>query len=126
MKKVIYTKNAPEPVGPYSQAIQHYSFLYLSGQIGINPDTNKMVTGGVEAETRQVIENIKSVLTAAGSSLGSVIKATCFLKDMKDFSKYNEIYSEYFHESKPARSTIQVAALPLGALIEIEVVAIAE
>ncbi len=119
--KIIYSKNAPEPVGPYSQAILSGNTLYCSGQIGINPLTNKLVEGGIEKETYQVLKNIDAVLIQAGYSFENVVKTTCFLRDMNDFSLFNEIYSKKF-TSKPARSCVQ-AILPKGAKVEIEVIA---
>ena len=118
--KTIYTKNAPEPVGPYSQAILANNTLYCSGQIGINPNTGLLVEG-IENQTKQVMDNIQEVLNAAGFSYGDIVKTTCFLNDMKDFSVFNEIYAKYFI-SNPARSCVQ-AKLPKGALVEVEVVA---
>lgn len=122
MKKIIYTTSAPEPVGPYSQAILADNTLYCSGQIGIDPKTNKIVEGGVEEETKQILKNIEAVLTQAGFSFNDVVKTMCFLDDMNDFSKFNEIYADAF-VSKPARSCIQ-AKLPKGAKVEIEIIAI--
>lgn len=122
MKQIIYTKNAPEPVGPYSQAILVDKTLYCSGQIGINPETNSIVEGGIEAETNQIIKNIEAVLIQAGFSFKDVIKTTCFLDDMKDFATFNEIYAKHFI-SNPARSCVQ-AKLPKGVKAEIEVIAI--
>lgn len=121
MKKIIYTNSAPEPVGPYSQAILANNVLYCSGQIGINPKTNKIVEGGVEEETKQIIKNIEALLTSAGFSFDDVVKTTCFLEDMNDFSIFNEIYAQSFI-SNPARSCVQ-AKLPKGAKAEIEVIA---
>lgn len=120
MKKIIYTKSAPEPVGPYSQAILVDNTLYCSGQIGINPSLGQLVDG-LENQTQQVIENISNVLKEAGFSFDDVIKTTCFLSDMNNFSKFNEIYAKYFI-SNPARSCVQ-AQLPKGALVEVEVIA---
>ncbi len=123
MKKIIYTKNAPEPVGPYSQAILASNFLYCSGQIGINPKTNELV-GDIEQQTKQVIKNIESVLIEAGFDSKDVIKTNCYLSDMADFSVFNEIYAQFFTH-KPARSCVQ-AKLPKNALVEVEVVAYRE
>ncbi len=122
MKKVIYTKQAPEPVGPYSQAILVDNTLYCSGQIGINPSENKLAQGGIEKETQQIIKNIEAVLSEAGFSIEDVVKTTCFLDDMNDFSKFNEIYAKSFI-SNPARSCVQ-AKLPKGAKAEIEIIAV--
>ncbi len=121
MNKIIYTSLAPNPVGPYSQAILADDTLYCSGQIGIDPEINAIVEGGIEKETNQVIKNIENVLKEAGFSFNDVIKTTCFLADMNDFSLFNEIYAKYFI-SNPARSCVQ-AVLPKGAKVEIEIVA---
>ena len=123
IKKSVATKRAPSAVGPYSQGIITESFLFLSGQIGVNPESGKMVEGGVESQTRQIFKNIENVLEEAGSSISRVVKATVFLTDMNDFSTVNKIYAENFTEPFPARSAIEVSALPLNALIEIEVIA---
>jgi len=122
-KTTISTDRAPRAIGPYSQAIQYGNLLFTSGQIGLDPVTGELVSGGIEAETRQVLTNIQNVLQAAGSGLPYVLKTTVFLKDMTDFSKMNAIYAEIFAENPPARSTIGVAALPKGGLIEIETIA---
>ena len=121
--KTIYTKNAPEPVGPYSQGIIAGGFLYLSGCIGLNPIDNNLQEGLIN-QTNQIMKNINSLLSEAGYNFKDVIKTTCFLDDIKDFSKFNEIYAEYF-TSKPARSCVQ-AKLPKGALVEVEIVAYKE
>ncbi|MBL8089734.1 MAG: RidA family protein [Anaerolineales bacterium] len=123
-KKVIHSEKAPKAIGPYSQAIRADSMVYTAGQIGFDPATMEIVSGGVEAETRQALTNLKNVLEAAGSSLDHVVKTLVFLQDMADFPKMNAIYAEYFPENPPARSTVQVAALPKGALVEIEAVAL--
>lgn len=121
MKKIIYTKNAPEPVGPYSQAVLAGNYLYCSGQIAINPSDNNFLDGSIEEQTLQVMKNIKAVLDEAGLSFDDVIKTTCFLDDMKNFSVFNEIYAKYF-TSKPARSCVE-AKLPKGAKVEVEITA---
>ncbi len=121
MKRVIYTKNAPEPVGPYSQAVEANDFLYCSGMIAIDPENNTFVNGTVEEQSEQVMKNIKALLEASGYSFNDVIKTTCFLDDMGNFSKFNEIYAKYFI-SKPARSCVE-AKLPKGAKVEVEIVA---
>ena len=121
MKKIIYTKSAPEPLGPYSQAILADNILYCSGQIGIDPKTNKIVEGGVEEETKQILKNIEALLNEAGFDFDDVVKTTCFLDDMNDFAKFNELYAKKF-TSNPARSCVQ-AKLPKGAKAEIEIVA---
>lgn len=123
-KKIITTKKAPAAVGPYSQAVIAGKFIFLSGQIGIDPKNGKMVGGKVEDQARQIFLNIKNVLEKAGSDMGSVVKATVFLKDMNNFSKVNEIYSQNFSKPFPARSAIEVSNLPLSADIEIEVTAV--
>jgi 2-iminobutanoate/2-iminopropanoate deaminase len=123
-KRVIHTDKAPKAIGPYSQAIKTDSVVYTAGQVGFEPATMEIVKGGVEAETRQVLTNLKNVLEAAGSGLEHVVKTLVFLQDMADFPKMNAIYTEYFPENPPARSTVQVAALPKGALVEIEAVAL--
>ena len=123
MKKVITTQKAPKAIGPYSLAIQTGQLVYTSGQIGLDPETGELVSGGIDAETRQVLTNLRNVLEASGSSLGDVIKTTVFLRDMADFAKMNGIYAEFFNQNPPARSTVAVAGLPKGGSIEIEVVA---
>ncbi|MBM4427941.1 MAG: RidA family protein [Chloroflexi bacterium] len=123
-KKVVQTEKAPKAIGPYSQAICTNSMVYTAGQIALDPATMELVAGGVEEQTRQVLTNLRNVLEAAGSSLDHVVKTTVFLQDMADFPKMNAIYAEYFAENPPARSTIAVAALPKGGLVEIEAVAI--
>ena len=120
--KPIETKNAPAAIGPYSQAIVVNGLVYSSGQIPINPATGAIEASTIEAQTEQVIRNLSAVLEAAGSSLEKVIKTTCFLKNIGDFATFNEIYARYF-TGKPARSCVEVAALPKNALVEIEVVA---
>lgn len=123
MKKIIITKNAPAPVGPYSQAIEVNNTLYCSGQISIVPETNEVNTGSIDSQTRQVMKNIQAVLEAGGYTWDHVIKTTIFLTNMQDFTTVNSIYATYFKEMPPARSTIQVAALPKGVNVEIEVIA---
>lgn len=123
-KMVIYTDKAPKAIGPYSQAIRTESLVFTAGQAGLDPATGELVEGGIEPQTRQALNNLKNVLEAADSALNFVVKTTVFLKDMNDFSKMNSIYSEFFPENPPARSTIAAAALPKGALVEIELVAL--
>jgi 2-iminobutanoate/2-iminopropanoate deaminase len=123
-RKVIQTDRAPKAIGPYSQAVRTDAMVYTAGQIGLDPATMDLVSGGVEEQTRQALINLSHVLAAAGSSLAQVVKTTVFLKDMDDFPKMNAIYAEYFAENPPARSTIAVAALPKGALVEIEAAAL--
>ena len=123
MKKVIKTKNAPNPVGPYSQAIEFNGMLFCSGQIAIVPATDEVLTGDIEKQTRQVITNIDGVLAEAGYTWNNIVKTTIFLTDMSDFAKVNAIYAEKFKELPPARSTVQVSALPKGVNVEIEITA---
>ena len=122
-RKIIFTDKAPKAIGPYSQAIRTDSLVFTAGQAGLDPATGELVGGGIEAQTRQTLTNLKNVLEAADSGLNFAVKTTVFLKDMNDFSKMNAIYSEFFPENPPARSTIAAAALPKGALVEIEVIA---
>jgi 2-iminobutanoate/2-iminopropanoate deaminase len=123
MKKIIETRGAPAAIGPYSQAIDLGNTVFLSGQIGLDPNKGSMATGGIAHETRQVMDNIREVLRAAGLGFGDVVKTTIFLVSLADFEIVNGIYGEHFTEGFPARSTVQVAALPRGALVEIEVIA---
>ena len=120
---VIYTKNAPEAAGPYSQAVLSDGWLFSAGQVALDPDTQQLIAGGVEEQTAQVFRNLSAVLEAAGSSLADVVKTTVFLQDIGDFAVMNGIYAQHFGEGPPARSTVEVAQLPLGALVEIEVIA---
>lgn len=121
MKKVINTETAPSAIGPYSQCIVVDKFVFTSGQIPINPKTNTIEAINIEEQTKQVCENLKAVLEASNSSLNNVIKTTCFLQNMEDFAKFNEVYGQYF-STKPARSCVSVKALPKNALVEIEVI----
>ncbi|NPV13825.1 RidA family protein [candidate division WOR-3 bacterium] len=122
MKEAVFSDQAPKPVGPYSQAVIAGSLVWCSGQIGIDPKTGLLVEG-LEQQTEQIFKNLKVVLEKAGSGLDQVIKATVFITNMKDFVRVNEIYARFFKEPFPARSTVEVGALPKGALVEIEVVA---
>jgi 2-iminobutanoate/2-iminopropanoate deaminase len=122
-REAITTRHAPAAVGPYSQAIKTEQFVFASGQLGLDPETGKL-REGVEAQTRQILTNLTAVFDAAGTSLDRVIKTTIFLVDIKDFSKVNAIYATAFTGAPPARSTVQVAALPLGGLVEIEAIAL--
>ena len=128
MKKPISTQSAPKAIGPYSQAIEARGVrtLYLSGQIPLDPGTGELVTGPIEDQTARVLENLSAVLAAAGAGFEHVVKTTVFLVDMADFPKMNEIYARAFAQGPPARSTVQVAALPRGARVEIEVVAVVD
>lgn len=121
MKKA-YTNNAPEAIGPYSQAIITQNLVYTSGQIPINPQSGNVESDDIVAQTEQVCINLKAVLDAAGSSLENVVKTTCFLKNMEDFAAFNQVYAKYF-TGKPARSCVAVAALPKGVLVEVEAIA---
>lgn len=125
MSRIIATDHAPRAIGPYSQAVVANGFVFLSGQIPLDPATNQLVEGDVAVQTERVLENLKAVLEACGSSLGSVVKTTVFLKDMADFPRMNEVYGRYFPANAPARSTVQVARLPRDVSVEIEVIAVA-
>ena len=124
-KKVIQTEKAPKAIGPYSQAIRTDAFIFTAGQIGIDPTTGELISGAVEEQTRQALSNLRNVIEAAGSNMDNVVKTTVFLKDMADFPKMNAIYAEFLGENPPARSTIAVAALPKGGLVEVEAVVLA-
>jgi 2-iminobutanoate/2-iminopropanoate deaminase len=123
-KKVIQTEKAPKAIGPYSQAIQAGNFLFLSGQIPIDPKTGELVKGDIRKQTQQVLENIKGILESQGLGMENVVKSTIFLKDIGNFNQVNEVYAIYFPSSPPARSTVEVAKLPRDADIEIEALAI--
>jgi 2-iminobutanoate/2-iminopropanoate deaminase len=123
-RRAITTRNAPAPIGPYSQAIQVGSTLYVAGQIGADPTSGSMVAGGIQAETRQVMRNLTAVLSEAGFSLGDVVQATVYLADLAEFGAMNEVYGEFFSAAKPARATVGVAELPRGARVEIALVAV--
>lgn len=122
-KQIIQTEKAPKAIGPYTVANRFGELIFTAGQLGLDPATNELVPGGVEAETRQALTNLKHVLEAAGSSLDHVLKTTVFLRDMADFARMNAVYGEFFPQNPPARSTVQVAALPKSGAVEIEVVA---
>jgi 2-iminobutanoate/2-iminopropanoate deaminase len=125
-RTVIQTADAPKAIGPYSQAIRAGGLLFCSGQIPLDPKTGEMVgASDVKAQTRRVMENLGAVLRAGGASFGSVVKTTIYLADLADFGTVNEIYGSYFQEAPPARATVQVAALPKGALVEIDAIAVA-
>jgi 2-iminobutanoate/2-iminopropanoate deaminase len=123
-REAIRTKTAPKAIGPYEQAIRLGSLVFTAGQIALDAKTGKLMDGGIEAQTRQVLENLKAILEAAGSSMDQVVKTTVFLQNMADFNAMNEVYEEYLGRSRPARSTVAVAELPRGALIEIDIVAL--
>ena len=122
-REVIIADKAPKAIGPYSQGIRYGDIVFTAGQIGLDYKTGQIVEGGIEAQTRQVLDNLKSILESSGSALGNVIKTTVFVTNLGDFEKMNAVYAEYFPQDPPARSTVQAAALPKGALIEIECVA---
>jgi 2-iminobutanoate/2-iminopropanoate deaminase len=123
-KKIVSTEKAPKAIGPYSQAIRTENLLFTAGQVGLDPATMELVEGGIEAQTRQVLTNLKNILETADSGLKFVVKTTVFLQDMRDFANMNSVYAEFFPENPPARSTVQVAGLPKDALVEIECVAL--
>lgn len=125
-KKVITTRQAPEAIGPYSAGIHAGGLVFTAGQLGIDPTTSELASGGIEAETRQALMNLQHILAAADSSLDRVVKTTVFLRDMADFSRMNAVYAEFFISQPPARSTIQVAALPMGGAVEIEAIALVD
>jgi 2-iminobutanoate/2-iminopropanoate deaminase len=124
-KKIIETLAAPKAIGPYSQAIQAGGFVFVSGQIPLDPATGDLVSGSVDEETARVLDNIRAILEAAGLGMGDVVKTTVYLADLGDFARVNEVYSRYFESEPPARATVQVAALPRGARVEIEAIAAA-
>ena len=123
-KKIVSTDKAPKAIGPYSQAIRTENLVFSAGQIGLDPVTMEMVEGGIQTQTRQVLTNLQHVLEIADSGLNFIVKTTVFLQDMSDFADMNSVYAEFFPENPPARSTVQVAALPKNALVEIECVAL--
>ncbi|HYM67989.1 MAG TPA: RidA family protein [bacterium] len=123
-KRIVRTDAAPAAIGPYSQAVVANGIVYAAGQVPLDPGTGQLVPGDIRAQTKRVMENLKAVLAAAGSSLDRVVKTTVFLRDLNDFGTMNEIYGEYFREQPPARSTVQVAKLPREAAVEIEVIAL--
>jgi len=123
MRDVILTDRGPKPIGPYSQAIRANGFLYVSGQVALDPKTGEMPGADIKLQTHRALENVKGILEAAGSNLHHVVKTTVFLQDMNDFAAMNEVYAKYFTSAAPARSTVQVARLPKDALVEIEVIA---
>ena len=124
MKKIISTDKAPGAIGPYSQAVEINGTLYISGQVPLNPETGKVVEGGIKEQTQQVMTNIGAILQAAGYSYSDVVKSTCLLSDMENFAAMNEIYGGYYTTDPPARAAFAVKSLPLGVLVEIETVAV--
>lgn len=123
-KSIVTTDKAPKALGPYSAGVSTGCMVFTAGQVGIDPATGKIVEGGIQAQTRQVFKNLQAILEAAGSSLDQVVKTTVFLQDMGEFALMNEVYASFFTEQFPARSTFQVAALPAGAAVEIEAIAL--
>ena len=128
MKSIIRTGGAPDAIGPYSQGVRARAseFLFLSGQIGLDPQTGELVPGDIEAQTERVLRNLEGVLRAAGSSLDHVVKTTIYLTDMDEFPRVNKVYEKFFGESLPARATVGVSSLPKGALVEVEALAVVE
>jgi 2-iminobutanoate/2-iminopropanoate deaminase len=126
MRNVISTPDAPKAIGPYSQGIVANGFVFVSGQVAIDPATQQVVQGDVGVQTRRVIQNVSEILEAAGSGLGKVVRTTVFLKNMNDFTAMNEVYGKYFSANPPARSTVEVSRLPKDVLVEIDVIALTE
>ncbi len=124
MKKIIHTPQAPAAIGPYSQAVEVKGMLFISGQVAINPETGKVVEGGITEQTEQVMKNIGAILQEAGYDFSDVIKSTCLLSDMADFAAMNAVYGKYYPENPPARAAFAVKELPLGVLVEIETIAV--
>jgi 2-iminobutanoate/2-iminopropanoate deaminase len=125
-KKTIFTQNAPAPMGPYSQAILANSFIFIAGQVPVDPTSGQLVQGDVKAQTRQVLINLRAILESEGASLNNVVKTTVFLKDMNEFGAMNDVYLEFFNEAKPARTTVEVSRLPRDVKVEIEAIALIE
>ena len=123
MKDIVLTDRGPKPIGPYSQAVKSNGFVFVSGQVALDPKTNEFVGSDVRQQTERVLENLKAILEASGVSLNHVVKTTVFLKDMNDFTAMNEVYARYFIAAPPARSTVQAARLPRDALVEIDLIA---
>ena len=123
IKKIISTPKAPAAIGPYSQAIRIGDFLYTSGQISLDPETMEMITGDIEVETEKVLKNIEAILKEDGLNLNNIIKTTVYLTDLSEFARMNQVYENFFTDTKPARACVQVAALPKGAKVEIDVIA---
>ncbi|MBZ5681259.1 MAG: RidA family protein [Acidobacteriia bacterium] len=124
MREVISTKDAPQAIGPYSQAIKANGFIFVSGQVAIDPATQQIITGDLSAQTDRVLRNLSEILEAAGSGLGKVVRTTVFLKNMGEFTAMNEVYAKYFSSTPPARSTVEVSRLPRDVLVEIDVIAL--
>ena len=124
MREVIATKDAPQAIGPYSQAIRANGLLFVSGQVAIDPATQRVISGDIGAQTERVLKNLSGILRAAGSGLEKVVRSTVFLKNMADFAAMNEVYGKYFSSTPPARSTVEVARLPKDVLVEIDVIAL--
>jgi len=122
MKKKIATTNAPQAIGPYSQAIQLGNLLFISGQIPLDPQTGQLVQGDIEVQTKRVMENLTTIAEAAGMSLADALKASCFLKSMEDFGRFNGVYATYFGDTPPARETVEVARLPRDVLVEVSLI----
>jgi 2-iminobutanoate/2-iminopropanoate deaminase len=122
MKKIVSTDQAPAAIGPYSQAIQFSGLLFVSGQVGLDPETGEFVEGGTEEQTEQVLKNLTAIIEEAGMSLKDVLKCSCFLKNMDDFAAFNAIYDKYFGANPPARETVEVAKLPKDALVEVSAI----
>lgn len=125
MKEIISTEKGPKAIGPYSQAVRANGFIYISGQGALDPATGALVTGGIAEQTARALDNLKAIVEAAGSSLDHAVKVTVFLKDMNDFAAMNEVYARYFPKNKPARTTVEVARLPLDLRVEIDLIALA-
>jgi len=123
MKEIINPKTAPAPIGPYSKGVECKGFIFVGGQLPVDPKTEKLVEGGIKEQTKQSLENVKAILEAGGSSLEKVVKTTVYLKDINDFNEMNEIYKQFFKKNFPARATVQIARLPRDALIEKEAIA---
>jgi 2-iminobutanoate/2-iminopropanoate deaminase len=124
MRDIVLTDRGPKPIGPYSQAVRVNGFLFVSGQVALDPKTGEMTAGDISQQSERVLENVKGIVEAAGSKLAHVVKTTVFLKNMNDFAAMNEIYARFFTAAPPARSTVEVARLPKDALVEIEVIAV--
>jgi len=125
MKEIISTEKGPKPIGPYSQAVRANGFIFISGQGALDPATGKLAEGGTAQQTERALENLKAIVEAAGSSLDHAVKASVFLKDMNDFDAMNKVYARYFPKNQPARTTVEVARLPLDIRVEIELIALA-